>query len=120
VQVVVVNDDGGGIFSLLEHGERARGGAARAETFERLFGTPHGADLAALCRGYGVPHVRVDDLAGLRAALRAPSDGFGVVEVRADRAGLRDLHAEVRAEVRAAVGAAVPAGEGQEVRNAVQ
>src|SRR5699024_7687642 len=46
--VVVVDDDGGGIFATLEYGEPARSatpGAAAAT--ERLFGTPHGTDLAA-------------------------------------------------------------------------
>jgi 2-succinyl-5-enolpyruvyl-6-hydroxy-3-cyclohexene-1-carboxylate synthase len=107
VQVVVLNDDGGGIFSLLEHGELATRGAAQADAFERVFGTPHGADLAALCRGYGVRHVRVEDLAGLRAALARPLDGTSVVEVRATRDGLRDLHARIRADVHAAARAAL-------------
>ena len=40
--LVVVNDDGGSIFSVLEQGD-----AAYADSFDTLFGTPHGADLAA-------------------------------------------------------------------------
>ena len=47
--VVVTNDDGGGIFTLLEPGE-----PERAADFERLFGTPTGTDLAALCAAHGV------------------------------------------------------------------
>lgn len=101
LQVVLLDDDGGGIFSLLEHGERATRGADRAALFERTFGTPHGTDVGALCRAYGVPHTRVGDLAGLRAALAAPPTGTSVVEVRTARAGLRDLHARIRAEVHA-------------------
>ncbi|MBI4940034.1 MAG: 2-succinyl-5-enolpyruvyl-6-hydroxy-3-cyclohexene-1-carboxylic-acid synthase, partial [Actinobacteria bacterium] len=50
LQVVLLDDDGGGIFSLLEHGERAARGADRAALFERTFGTPHGTDVAELCR----------------------------------------------------------------------
>ncbi|AHI01669.1 2-succinyl-5-enolpyruvyl-6-hydroxy-3-cyclohexene- 1-carboxylic-acid synthase [Kutzneria viridogrisea] len=95
--VVVVNDDGGGIFSLLEQGSTEHAGS-----FERVFGTPHGADLAALCAGYHVPHTAVTDLAGFRAAL-VPAPGLRVVEVRTDRALLRDLHARLRAEVAAAL-----------------
>ena len=102
VQVVVLNDAGGGIFSLLEHGERALRGEAQRRTFERVFGTPHRADLAALCRGYGVVHHRVGDLADLRRALADPPTGISVVEVVADRAGLRDLHGRIRAAVHAA------------------
>ncbi|WP_026877552.1 2-succinyl-5-enolpyruvyl-6-hydroxy-3-cyclohexene-1-carboxylic-acid synthase [Jiangella gansuensis] len=98
LQVVVVNDDGGGIFALLEHGE-----PAHAARFERVFGTPHGADLAALCAGYGVPHRRASDLDSLRAALASPPAGRSVVEVPVDRAALRDLHARIRAAVDAAL-----------------
>ena len=94
LQVVVLNDDGGGIFGLLEHGE-----PARAASFERVFGTPHGADLAALCAGFGVRHARATTLAALRAALRAPGSGLSVLEVRADRSALRVLHADIRAAV---------------------
>ena len=48
--VVVTNDDGGGIFTLLEPGE-----PERAADFERVFGTPTGTDLAALCARTGCP-----------------------------------------------------------------
>jgi 2-succinyl-5-enolpyruvyl-6-hydroxy-3-cyclohexene-1-carboxylate synthase len=98
--IVVLNDDGGGIFSLLEQGAPEHRGS-----FERVFGTPHGADLGALCAGYRVPHVVAGTLAEFRDALR-PARGLRVVEVRVDRSRHRDLHARVRA----AVGAAVRAG----------
>lgn len=95
--VVVHNDDGGGIFSLLEQGAEPY-----AASFERVFGTPHGADLAALCAGYRVPHHLVRDLADFREAVR-PATGIRVVEVRTDRRGLRERHAELRAQVHAAL-----------------
>jgi 2-succinyl-5-enolpyruvyl-6-hydroxy-3-cyclohexene-1-carboxylate synthase len=91
--VVVLNDDGGGIFTLLE-----QGAAQYKSTFERVFGTPTGADLASLCAGFHVPHERVNDRAEFRAALQ-PANGLRVVEVRADRGQLRDLHARLRAAV---------------------
>jgi 2-succinyl-5-enolpyruvyl-6-hydroxy-3-cyclohexene-1-carboxylate synthase len=91
--VVVHNDDGGGIFNLLE-----QGAAEYQGSFERVFGTPHGADLAQLCAGCRVPHTLVHDRAELRAAL-APAPGLRVVEVRSNRAELRDLHARLRAAV---------------------
>ena len=104
VQVVVLDDGGGGIFGLLEHGERAGRGPQEAAAFERLFGTPHGADLAALCAGYGVPYRRAAAPAELRAALADESPG--VVHVPTTRDGLRDLHAGIRERVHAAVRAA--------------
>jgi 2-succinyl-5-enolpyruvyl-6-hydroxy-3-cyclohexene-1-carboxylate synthase len=107
MQVVVLNDDGGGIFSLLEHGERALHGPERAAAFERIFGTPHGADLGALCAGYGVPHRRVPTLEELEQALALPLDGVSVVEVPAGRGGLRELHARIRAAVSSAARAAL-------------
>jgi 2-succinyl-5-enolpyruvyl-6-hydroxy-3-cyclohexene-1-carboxylate synthase len=91
--IVVLNDDGGGIFALLE-----QGAAEHQPSFERVFGTPHGADLAALCAGYHVPYVLARSAEELRAAL-VPRPGLRVVEVRADRARLRDLHARLRAAV---------------------
>lgn len=91
--LVVHNDDGGGIFTLLEQGS-----AEYKPSFERVFGTPHGASLADLCAGYRVTHTLVDDQEEFRAALR-PGPGLRVVEVRSNRALLRDLHARLRAAV---------------------
>ncbi|NCT91638.1 2-succinyl-5-enolpyruvyl-6-hydroxy-3-cyclohexene-1-carboxylic-acid synthase [Cellulomonas sp. APG4] len=84
--LVVANDDGGSIFATLEHGQEGGEGV-----FERVFGTPHGADLAALCAGYGVPHVRVHDEVALEGALRAQVRGVRVVEAVVDRVGRRAL-----------------------------
>jgi 2-succinyl-5-enolpyruvyl-6-hydroxy-3-cyclohexene-1-carboxylate synthase len=96
--IVVLNDDGGGIFSLLE-----QGAPEHADSFERVFGTPHGADLGALCAGYRVPHVVATSVPEFRAALK-PAPGLRVVEVRVDRSRHRDLHARLRKAVAAAVG----------------
>ncbi|HVX42357.1 MAG TPA: 2-succinyl-5-enolpyruvyl-6-hydroxy-3-cyclohexene-1-carboxylic-acid synthase [Mycobacteriales bacterium] len=93
--IVVLNDDGGGIFHVLE-----QGAPEFADRFERLFGTPHGADLGALCAGYGVEYTRVTSIEAFRKAI-APAAGFRVVEVRADRSRLRDLHGRLRRAVRA-------------------
>ncbi|WP_282946088.1 2-succinyl-5-enolpyruvyl-6-hydroxy-3-cyclohexene-1-carboxylic-acid synthase [Cellulomonas endometrii] len=112
LQVVVLNDAGGSIFATLEHGA-----PERARTFERVFGTPHAVDVAALCAGYGVRHVRVSDEPSLAAALAAPGRGLSVVEVRVDRADRRALGERIGAAVREAVRAAVagdargPAGD---------
>jgi len=77
--IVVVNNDGGAIFGLLE-----QGGAEYEAAFERVFGTPHGVDLAALCAATGTRHVRVQDLVALDDAL-VPEPGLRVVEVTTDR-----------------------------------
>lgn len=95
--LVVLNDRGGGIFGLLEQGAPEHAGP-----FERVFGTPHTVDLAALCAAVGVRHVACADLADLPAAL-APAQGLRLVEVRAERAALRPGHAALRAAVTAAI-----------------
>ncbi len=101
LQVVVANDDGGSIFASLEHGA-----PEHARAFERVFGTPHGADLAAICAGYGVAHRRVVDADALRDALASgPRRGAGVevVEVVVDRSGRRALGEALAAAVHAAI-----------------
>jgi 2-succinyl-5-enolpyruvyl-6-hydroxy-3-cyclohexene-1-carboxylate synthase len=95
--IVVVNNDGGGIFGLLEPGRREH-----AASFERVFGTPHGVDLAALCAATRTPYERVSTRQELAAAL-APRAGVHVVEVRTDRAHTRAVHEQVRTAVRAAL-----------------
>lgn len=91
--IVVLNDDGGGIFSLLEQGAPEYGGS-----FERIFGTPHGTDLTALCAGYRIPHSTVDGQEEFRSALAQPK-GLRVVEVQAKRAELRALHQRLKSTV---------------------
>ena len=93
--IVVLDDRGGGIFSLLE-----QGAPEHAASFERVFGTPHTVDLAALCAAMGVPHTRADP-SHIADHLGRP--GVRVVEVRADRAGLRAAHARIARSVRLAV-----------------
>ncbi|WP_306356973.1 MULTISPECIES: 2-succinyl-5-enolpyruvyl-6-hydroxy-3-cyclohexene-1-carboxylic-acid synthase [unclassified Nocardia] len=91
--IVVANDDGGGIFELLEQGDPQYAGV-----FERVFGTPHGMDLAALCAAYRVPHRQVD-LSELAVELTRHAHGMRVLEVATERSSLRELHATVRAGI---------------------
>jgi 2-succinyl-5-enolpyruvyl-6-hydroxy-3-cyclohexene-1-carboxylate synthase len=107
LRIVVVNDAGGGIFSLLEHGE-VGGRADYSAAVERLFGTPHQVDLAAIAAAYGVGYRLVEDEAALDDALREPVAGRSIVEVRTDRAALRQLHAAVTEAVGAALHARLP------------
>jgi len=90
--IVVVNDDGGSIFATLEHGA-----PAYADRFERLFGTPHGADLGALCAASRTPHLRVTSLPELEQALASPAGGIEVVEAVVGRTDRRALDQAIRA-----------------------
>lgn len=94
--VVVVNDNGGGIFALLE-----QGAPEHAPEFERIFGTPHGLDVGALCAATGTQHDLVEP-PDLPAAL-APQPGLRVIEVRVNRDAHRTLHATLRSAVAAAL-----------------
>ncbi|WP_061961040.1 2-succinyl-5-enolpyruvyl-6-hydroxy-3-cyclohexene-1-carboxylic-acid synthase [Demequina flava] len=76
LRIVVVNDGGGTIFGGLEHS------AAPPENVERVFTTPHGADLASLCAGYGVGHTAVKSADALAKALAKAPVGIEVVEAR--------------------------------------
>ncbi len=77
--VVVVNNDGGGIFGYLPVAERT-------PHFERLFGTPHAIDLAHAAALAGATLHRPADDAGLRKALATSvQGGLHLVEVRTDR-----------------------------------
>ncbi|NMN95265.1 2-succinyl-5-enolpyruvyl-6-hydroxy-3-cyclohexene-1-carboxylic-acid synthase [Antrihabitans stalactiti] len=96
--IVVANDNGGGIFSLLEQGD-----PAHADVFERVFGTPHETDFGQLCGAHGIPHqiVTEGELVDVLARKANSSKGLRVVEVRTSRVGLRDLHGEIRKEIEA-------------------
>ena len=70
---VVIDNNGGGIFSALEQS------APQFEVhFERVFGTPHGTDMAASRAAPGVNVVEVDDPASLAEALAAARAAGGV------------------------------------------
>ncbi|MGN6162599.1 MAG: 2-succinyl-5-enolpyruvyl-6-hydroxy-3-cyclohexene-1-carboxylic-acid synthase [Marmoricola sp.] len=92
--IVVANDNGGSIFATLE-----QGGPGYAAQFERLFATPHGADLAALCSAVRIPHWRVESRAELAHALANPNGGIEVVEAAIGRTDRRRWEDELRALV---------------------
>lgn len=99
--VVVVNNDGGGIFSFLP---QAR---LEPEQFETLFGTPHGLAVegaVAMCGGRYVRAERREALAAAVDAWRA-APAFTVIEVPTDRAASRALHARLIADACRAVAA---------------
>jgi 2-succinyl-5-enolpyruvyl-6-hydroxy-3-cyclohexene-1-carboxylate synthase len=92
--VVVVNNDGGAIFSLLEQGSEDF-----VSVYERVFGTPHGVDLAALCGATATAHTRVSTTPDLVTAVLDPRGGLQVVEIRTGRSSDRDLARRIRVAV---------------------
>jgi 2-succinyl-5-enolpyruvyl-6-hydroxy-3-cyclohexene-1-carboxylate synthase len=90
VTYVVVNNDGGGIFSMLPQGS-----AVEPAAFERVFGTPPGVSFERLAAAYDVEHQLVGTAAELADALSRPG-GVRIVEVRTDRADNAALHTRLR------------------------
>ncbi len=84
VTFVVLNDNGGAIFAGLE-----QGAPAYAPAFERVFGTPHHTDLAALCLAHGIAHERITQPERLAAALETQHSGIRLIEVLVSRAERR-------------------------------
>ncbi len=105
--VVLINNDGGGIFSLLAQARTSAPGAGLPEHFEELFGTPHSIDLGAIVRSIGFRHRLVEpgSPTDLRIAIDTELRGTGlrVVELRTDRARNAQLHHEAAAAVASAL-----------------
>ena len=92
LKILVINNDGGGIFSTLSQ----RGVAG----FEEVFGTPHGKDLAAIASAIGVPAKTISTQAELKSELATPIKGVSVVVIAApDREANADFLKNVYSQV---------------------
>lgn len=98
VVYVVVDNDGGGIFSFLPQAEHA-------EHFEQLFGTPHGVDLGAIAAAHSIPVRRVTRSNALGPAVRdaLAAGGVQMIHVRTARTANVELHRAALAVVERAV-----------------
>ncbi len=96
--LVVPNNGGGAIFSFLPQRDLPE--------LERLFTTPHGLDLAAVCAAAGVEHALVVQANDLQVAVEQAlaAGGVHVVEVAVDARSNVARHAEVQTAVDAALG----------------
>jgi 2-succinyl-5-enolpyruvyl-6-hydroxy-3-cyclohexene-1-carboxylate synthase len=105
--VVVVNNDGGGIFEGLEPA-RFKGDGCGDGPFERVFGTAHGASVAHLAAAFGVPYALVERPGDLAKAIAPAIPGTGprIIEARTGRAANADLRARMSAAAAAAAGRA--------------
>lgn len=93
--VLVVDNNGGGIFSFLPQAS-----ALPAETFERYWGTPQDADLLSIAAGYGVAAQGIDSRSGLDDLIAgAGKPGVRVAIVRSDRADNVVAHERLNAAV---------------------
>ncbi|GHD10253.1 2-succinyl-5-enolpyruvyl-6-hydroxy-3-cyclohexene-1-carboxylic-acid synthase [Zhihengliuella salsuginis] len=104
LDVVVLNDAGGAIFSTLEHGAVEAGGAY-GDAVERFFATPHAVDLSALATAYGLAYAEVRTTAELAAALAAPAGAARrVIDVKMPRGDVRGRTRRIAEAVERAIG----------------
>ena len=87
--IVVINNDGGGIFNFLPQ--------ARHPHFEKLFGTPHGRDFQTLARLHSLGYHHLERAADLSPTVESAFESGGVwlVEARTDRSENPSLHRRV-------------------------
>jgi 2-succinyl-5-enolpyruvyl-6-hydroxy-3-cyclohexene-1-carboxylate synthase len=88
--IIVINNDGGGIFSFLPQ-------AFYQDVFETYFGTPHGLTFRAAAELYGVSYRRVQGWDQFREIVgkSIAGDGATIIEVPSDRDLNLDLHNRV-------------------------
>jgi 2-succinyl-5-enolpyruvyl-6-hydroxy-3-cyclohexene-1-carboxylate synthase len=98
VTYVVLNNNGGGIFSLLPQAS-----VVDPAVFERLFGTPHDVDIAALATAFGAGYTRADSPSALSRELDQSPKDLRIVEVVTDRTANAALHDRLRQAAAAAV-----------------
>ena len=96
LRVVVVDNDGGGIFSFLPQATVLGG-----DRFEQLFGTPTGTDVAALAAAHGVPTATATTRADLVGQLAVT--GPWVCRVATDRSANVAFHRRLDDAVRDAL-----------------
>ncbi|MBF6606117.1 MAG: 2-succinyl-5-enolpyruvyl-6-hydroxy-3-cyclohexene-1-carboxylic-acid synthase [Chloroflexi bacterium] len=103
--IVLVNNDGGGIFSFLPQASAARPEVGLPDHFEELFGTPHGLDLGRLVAALGGEHRQVGPgEIGPAVAGSLDRPGVRVLELRTDRTRNVALHRASAAAVSDALG----------------
>jgi 2-succinyl-5-enolpyruvyl-6-hydroxy-3-cyclohexene-1-carboxylate synthase len=102
--LVVVDNNGGGIFSFLPQAT-----SLAAPLFERLFTNPHDVDLTALATVHGLATVELETTAQLTPAVDAAVDagGITVIVARTDRNANVAVHDEIHAAVATALDSVV-------------
>ena len=90
VTMVVVNNDGAGIFHFLPQAAQLP-----PDRFEALFGTPHGRSLATIATAFGIEAKTVDTKEELRSAVQTER-GPLLIELRTDRTENVKVHERLR------------------------
>jgi 2-succinyl-5-enolpyruvyl-6-hydroxy-3-cyclohexene-1-carboxylate synthase len=93
VRIVVIDNDGGGIFGFLPQAE-----AMPDDEYEALLGTPRGVSVEKAAALFDLPHRRLGSLDELSNAFAA---GTGLIEVKVERQANVDLHRRLIEHVQA-------------------
>ena len=93
--IVVVDNDGGGIFSFLPQAT-----SIDDETFEQLFGTPHGVKPEELAAAHGIASLTIEDPAAFPSAIRSTMTSGGRVARRRAHGSHREREGAPGAERR--------------------
>ena len=96
LKIIVIDNEGGGIFSFLPQAQAMEG-----DQFEQLFGTPHSVDFAALAKTHGIAFTWVATAEELRRELGNPATSM--IGVRTDRSKNVDDHNALYSAVAAAL-----------------
>ena len=87
--IVVSNDNGGGIFELLEQGN-----PQFSNISSRIFTTPHNMNVISLCSAYQIESEKLS-INKLSTVLDSLFYGVRVLEIKSDRFSLRALHEKI-------------------------
>ena len=88
IKIILVNNDGGGIFSFLPQSKEEK-------HFETLFGTPLGLDFQHATALFGGIHSKIANWFEFEDALSKNEERMHVIEVQTDRKENYDLHQKV-------------------------
>jgi 2-succinyl-5-enolpyruvyl-6-hydroxy-3-cyclohexene-1-carboxylate synthase len=96
--IILINNDGGGIFSFLPQ-------AAYPEHFEQLFGTPTGLDFRYVVEMYGGRFQRVNNWESFHKAVNQglQSRGLDVIEILTERTSNVKMHRQLWEKVQKAI-----------------
>jgi 2-succinyl-5-enolpyruvyl-6-hydroxy-3-cyclohexene-1-carboxylate synthase len=93
IRILVVNNDGGGIFHFLPQADPR---IVPPADFERYLATPHGTDFAEVATAMGVNAVTIDNPDALDAWLGEPINGPHLAQVMTDRRANYDFRLRIR------------------------
>ncbi|MGA1194849.1 MAG: 2-succinyl-5-enolpyruvyl-6-hydroxy-3-cyclohexene-1-carboxylic-acid synthase, partial [Kiritimatiellia bacterium] len=92
VRIILLNNNGGGIFKFLPV-------AAESRHFEACFGTPHDlGDFRAMASQFDLGYARPESVADFKQALS--EDGHMLIEVQTDRDENHRMHQKIQAMLR--------------------